>query len=312
MELARPAAPAASSGDATGTRTPPTAATRAGSRAETGAGSRAGARARSGAAPTGTQAIDRAASLLVRVVEADAPRTFGRLLAESGLPKSTASRLLSALERHGLLRRDGDGAFLPGPVLTRYAGRAGTADLVAAAQPVLERLGEKTGETVNLAVPSGGEVEQVAQVDSRYLLGAMNWVGLRVPAHCSALGKVLAAYGATGLPRGPLERRTAHTVTDRARLAAQFAEIRRIGYGVAVEELEPGLIAIAAPVRGRGGQVVAALSVSGPSIRLDQARIAEIGGLLVSEADAFSASLGTARRRPVISHITAEPGDDGQ
>lgn len=246
-----------------------------------------------GKAPTGTQAIDRAASLLVRVVEADAPQTFGRLLAESGLPKSTASRLLSALERHGLLRRDSNGAFLPGPVLTRYAGRAGTADLVSAAQPVLERLGEKTGETVNLAVLSGGEVEQVAQVDSRYLLGAMNWVGLRVPLHCSALGKVFVAFGAAELPRGPLERRTPHTITDRARLAAQFAEIRRSGYGVAVEELEPGLIAIAAPVRGRGGQVIAAISVSGPSIRLGAAQIAEIGALLVSEADAFSASLGT-------------------
>lgn len=252
----------------------------------------AGPAARRSANPTGTQAIDRAASLLVRVIEADAPQTFSRLLAESGLPKSTASRLLSALERHGLLRRDTRGAFVPGPVLTRYAGRAGIADLVTAVQPTLERLGEKTGETVNLAVLSGGEVEQVAQVDSRYLLGATNWVGLRVPLHCSALGKVFVAYGAAELPRGPLERRTQHTITDRARLAAQFAEIRRTGYGVAVEELEPGLIAVAAPVRGRGGQVIAALSVSGPSIRITPDRIAEIGELLVSESEAFSASLG--------------------
>jgi len=252
----------------------------------------AGPAARRSANPTGTQAIDRAASLLVRVIEADAPQTFSRLLTESGLPKSTASRLLSALERHGLLRRDARGAFVPGPVLTRYAGRAGIADLVTAVQPTLERLGEKTGETVNLAVPVADGVEQVAQVDSRYLLGATNWVGLRVPLHCSALGKVFVAYGAAELPRGPLERRTQHTITDRARLAAQFAEIRRTGYGVAAEELEPGLIAVAAPVRGRGGQVIAALSVSGPSIRLTPDRITEIGELLVSESEAFSASLG--------------------
>jgi len=210
----------------------------------------AGPAARRSANPTGTQAIDRAASLLVRVIEADAPQTFSRLLTESGLPKSTASRLLSALERHGLLRRDARGAFVPGPVLTRYAGRAGIADLVTAVQPTLERLGEKTGETVNLAVPVADGVEQVAQVDSRYLLGATNWVGLRVPLHCSALGKVFVAYGAAELPRGPLERRTQHTITDRARLAAQFAEIRRTGYGVAAEELEPGLIAVAARCAG--------------------------------------------------------------
>lgn len=260
---------------------------------------RSGTAASRGKSPTGTQAIDRAAGLLVRVVEADAPQTFGHLLAESGLPKSTASRLLSALERHGLLRRDGDGAFLPGPVLTRYAGRAGTADLVTAAQPVLDRLSEKTGETVNLAVLSGGrgggEVEQVAQVDSSYLLGATNWVGQRAPLHCSALGKVFVAFGAAKLPRGPLERRTPHTITDRTRLSAQFAEIRKVGYGVAIEELEPGLVAVAAPVRGRGGQLVAGITVSGPSFRLGQAQIAEIGALLVSEADAFSASLGTAQ-----------------
>jgi IclR family acetate operon transcriptional repressor len=89
-----------------------------------------------------------------------------------------------------------------------------------------------------------------------------------------------------------IDRASAST-TRTSRLAAQFAEIRRSGYGVAVEELEPGLIAIAAPVRGRGGQVIAAISVSGPSIRLGAAQIAEIGALLVSEADAFSASLGT-------------------
>lgn len=246
---------------------------------------------------SGTQAIDRAAGLLVRVIEADEPLPFSRLHAESGLSKSTASRLLSALERHGLLGRDAAGAFMPGPVLTRYASRSGIAELIAAAQPVLERLGEKTGETVNLAVPAGAEVEQVAQVDSRYLLGATNWVGLRVPLHCSALGKVFVAFGAAELPRGRLERRTPHTITDRARLAAQFAEIRRTGYGVAVEELEPGLVAIAAPVRGRGGRVIAAISVSAPTFRLDEGRIAEIGALLVSEAEELSAALASAVAR---------------
>lgn len=261
-----------------------------------GASRAARATARPGPAErrSGTQAIDRAAGLLVRVIEADEPLPFSRLHAESGLSKSTASRLLSALERHGLLGRDASGAFVPGPVLTRYASRSGLAELIAAAQPVLERLGEKTGETVNLAVPSGTEVEQVAQVDSRYLLGATNWVGLRVPLHCSALGKVFVAFGAAELPRGPLERRTPHTITDRTRLAAQFAEIRRTGYGVAVEELEPGLVAIAAPVRGRGGRVIAAISVSGPALRLDAGRIAEIGALLVSETDGLSAALGSA------------------
>src|SRR5690606_35805249 len=170
---------------------------------------------------SGTQAIDRAAGLLVRVIEADEPLPFSRLHAESGLSKSTASRLLSALERHGLLGRDAAGAVMPGPVLTRYASRSGIAELIAAAQPVLERLGEKTGETVNLAVPAGAEVEQVAQVDSHYLLGATNGEGLRVPLHCSALGQVFVAFCGARLPRCLLGPRTSTSRTGRALTAAQ-------------------------------------------------------------------------------------------
>ncbi|MBO3751305.1 IclR family transcriptional regulator [Streptosporangiaceae bacterium NEAU-GS5] len=239
----------------------------------------------------GAQAVDRAARLLVRIVESGVPQHFTILQRESGLPKSTTSRLLSALERSGLVQRDRDGAFRPGPVLARYASHAGSADLIATARPFLERLGERTGETVNLAVVSGGAVDQIAQVDSRYLLGAMNWVGLRVPLHCSALGKAFLAYGTADLPRGALERRTPQTITDRRALRAQLAEIRRIGYAVAWEELEPGLIAVAAPVQGWDGAVVAALSVSGPTVRLSRDVVAEIGALLAAEAAVLSSLL---------------------
>jgi IclR family transcriptional regulator, acetate operon repressor len=242
--------------------------------------------------PTGTRAVDRAAQLLVRVVDSAGPQPFNALLAASGLPKSTVSRLLSALERQGLLQRDRAGAFTPGPVLARYAGRAGSVELVTMAQPYLDRLGEKTGETVNLAVPTGGAVEQIAQIDSRYLLGATNWVGLRVPLHCSALGKVFLAHGAATLPEGALERRTPATITSRETLAAQLAEVRVKGYGVAREELEPGLIAVAAAVRDRDGNVVAALSISGPSVRLGPDRTAELGELVTTEAEALSVSMG--------------------
>jgi IclR family acetate operon transcriptional repressor len=246
------------------------------------------------AAAGGTQAVDRAAELLVRVIESDRPAAFTALVAASGLPKSTTSRLLAALERHGLLQRDRDGAFRPGSVLARYASHTGAADLIALAQPVLERLGDKTGETVNLAVPSGGAVEQIAQVDSRYLLGATNWVGLRVPLHCSALGKIFLAYGAATLPAGRLERCTSQTITSRAALADNLDAARRAGFAIARDELEPGLIAVAAPVHDVSGAVVAALSVSGPTVRLTNDRLDEVAALLVTEAEALSSILGHA------------------
>ena len=106
----------------------------------------------------GTQAVDRAARLLTEVVHAADPMTFTGLSAATGLAKSTTSRLLLALERNGLVRRDDHGRFLPGEMFVSFAWRGGAeAGLVAVAQPFLERLGKATGETINLGVASNGD-----------------------------------------------------------------------------------------------------------------------------------------------------------
>ena len=243
--------------------------------------------------PTGTQAVDRAALLLREVVHCPDPVTFTELTAATGLAKSTTSRLLMALERAGLVRRDAHGHFRPGEMFIRYAWRGGAeAGLTAVAQPFLEELGAATGETINLGVASGGRVEQVAQVDSTYLIGGTNWVGLSVPLHCAALGKVLLAWGAAELPPGRLERAAPKTITSRATLAADLIKVRTQGYAVTDEELEPGLIAVAAPVFRAGGVLVAALSVSGPSSRLHGDRITHAARHAVEQAAALSAALG--------------------
>src|SRR5690242_21309395 len=101
------------------------------------------------AAETGTQAIERAAQLLVRVVEAPQPPSIGELSARAGLPKSTTSRLVGALERQGLVERLGTrGRLRPGPVLLRYASRDASQALAALAQPSLRRLADESGETI--------------------------------------------------------------------------------------------------------------------------------------------------------------------
>ncbi|MFC5993574.1 IclR family transcriptional regulator [Pseudonocardia hispaniensis] len=248
-------------------------------------------------APTGTQAVDRAAALLALVVRAEGPRTFTSLVDELGLAKSTTSRLLQALERHRLLLRDRDGAFRPGPLFTLYAARHDPVhDLVDAARSTLQRIGEATAETVNLAVPRGDAVVQVAQVDSTFLLGATNWVGVDVPAHCTALGKVFYAHEALPLPAGPLEQRTPHSRTDPAALRRDLAEVVRRGFAVSREELELGLVAVAAPIRSGDGAVIAAVSVSGPTPRLGD-RLERIGKLLVNETATLSAQLGHPPRK---------------
>jgi DNA-binding IclR family transcriptional regulator len=244
-------------------------------------------------AQVGSQAVDRASALLALVVESGAPRTFTSLVDELGLAKSTTSRLLQALERSRLLQRDQSGAFRPGALFSLYAARPSALhDLVELARPTLERIGDLTEETVNLSVPRGREVVQIAQIDSKYLLGSTNWVGVDVPAHCTALGKVLYAFGALPLPLGNLERRTPHSPVDRAQLEHAFVEIRRRGWAVSLDELEVGLGAVAAPVRAVDGAVVAAVSVSGPTTRINDRGITKLGDLLVSELRGISAQLG--------------------
>jgi len=243
---------------------------------------------------TGTQAIDRAAHLLVLLVESEDGFAVGELADRAGLPKSTTSRLVRALERHGLVQRDVDGGALrPGQVLVDYARRgAGDADLIDLARPVMERLAERCGETVSLGVATVNGVDSVAQVDSRFLLGTTNWVGLRVPYHASAVGKVFLAHGVVALPAGRLERLTARTLTSREALSRQLVDVRRRGYATIVDELEPGLMAVAAPVRSALGSVIAGISISGPSVRLTPADLDRLGAHLVDETAHLSARLG--------------------
>jgi len=247
---------------------------------------------------TGTQAIDRAVSLVATVVKADEPLTFPELQAEGGLAKSTTSRLLAALERTELLERNEDGAYVAGPLFWLYATRHDPWDeLVRIAGPTMEQIGDDTRETVNLSVTRGDRVVQVAQVDSTYMLGTKDWTEADVPVHASALGKVMAAYGTLELGSGPLERITPNTITDPAALRRELATVVRNGWASTIDELEIGLTGVAVPVHGVDGEVVAALGVSGPNPRLED-RIEEIGQRLDERAKQLSGLLrrGTHKR----------------
>ncbi|HJG80457.1 MAG TPA: IclR family transcriptional regulator [Brevibacterium senegalense] len=239
----------------------------------------------------GMQSIDRAAALLTLIINASTPVSFTEMVEQSGLARSTVSRLLTSLHENGLLERMADGRYRGGPLFAAYAARFDrTEALAAAAAPTLERLGEKTGETVNLGLPSGDRVVHAAQVDSQYVLGATNWVDIEVPSHCSALGLVLHAYGVLDLPSGPLARCADGVLVSEAAREEEAHAIRTRGYAITHGDFEEGLDAVAAPVRGPGGAVLAALGISGPSVRLSP-RIDELGRLLVSEATELARGL---------------------
>jgi IclR family acetate operon transcriptional repressor len=224
---------------------------------------------------TGTQAIDRAAQLLVSVVESARPPSVGELAQQAGLPKSTTSRLVGALERQGLVQRLGErGRVRPGPVLLRYANRDASSTLVELAVPSLRRLADASGETINLAVPGPDGVEHLAQEDTAHFVGVTDWVGRRVTFELAANGKVFLAYGGV------------------RELTPELRRIRSSGYATSIDELELGLSALAAPVFGPSGEALAALSISGPSARLTSERIAALAPLLMAEATALAERLG--------------------
>ncbi len=237
----------------------------------------------------GSQAIDRAARILIRLVESDEVVTLSTLMEDTQLPKSTAARVLRALERNGLAQRRRGGGFRPGPVLVEYARRdSSVGDLATLAWPFLERLGQITGETVNVAIPTPGGVARVAQVDSNHPLGAGNWVGSRIPIHASSMGKVFMAFGAAQPPFGRLAKLGPNTITDLAALLAELENVRRQGFATTWEELEEGLCSVGAPVRGSRGTVIAALSVGAPTVRTSPERLSELSVHVVREADALS------------------------
>jgi DNA-binding IclR family transcriptional regulator len=239
-------------------------------------------------------AVDRSADLLLRVLESEEPVALTDLASASGIPKSTASRLLGALERRGLVEQDGRrGRLRPGPAILRVAERGMLErNVVELAGDSLDALSEASGETINLAVPARAGVEHVAQIESTHFLGAGQWLGRAVEYHCSANGKVFLAFGRAPLPKPPLRSYTEHTLSDPERLNAELEWVRRDGFASAVDELELGLAAVATPVRGERGDVVAALSISGPTLRMTPERIRELKGVLIDQGLALSARLG--------------------
>jgi DNA-binding IclR family transcriptional regulator len=236
------------------------------------------------------QSADRALAILAAFDEDRPTLRVSELATSLGMHKSTVSRLLATLHGRGLVRRDGE-VFSPGPELARLGILAARGlDLTEVAHEPLQRLAEATGETVNLAVREDDAALNVLQVQSSHLIGLGDWSGRALPLHCTANGKVLVAFG--GDEPAELPQRTPRTITDRAEWRAELEEIRHRGWAAAVEELELGLVAAAAPVFDARGEVVAAVSLAAPSYRLAPEALADAGERCAATAREVSALLG--------------------
>ncbi|MEV4331863.1 IclR family transcriptional regulator [Streptomyces sp. NPDC049597] len=251
-----------------------------------------------GSQPGGVQSVDRAISVL-EILAQRGEAGVSEVAVEIEVHKSTAFRLLGALEARGLVEQAGErGKYRLGFGIVRLAGAAtGRIDITQQSRPVCERLAEEIGETVNLAVKQEHYAINLYQVRGRGAVTAHNWVGQLTPLHATSSGKILLAHmpakeRAALLAEAGMKKMTSHTVTAKTKLEKNLAEVRERGYACTLEEFEVGLHAMAAPVRNRDGEVIAALSASGPVYRLTEERMHELAPVLVQGAEEISHRMG--------------------
>lgn len=254
------------------------------------------------AAPAAVQSVDRALTIL-ELLAADGRLGVSEIAALLDVHKSTASRLLATLEAHGLAEQLPDrGRYQLGLGVLRLAGATRSRmDVVQESRAVTADLAARVGETVNVVILAGRETLYLDQVSGPSALQIHNWVGRRNPIHATANGRVLLAHvsaaeretiiaAATGAD-GDLSRLTEHTLVNRQALLGDLAAVREHGYAVARDELEVGLTAVAAPIRDATGEVIASLSVSGPTFRIED-RVAAVAGEVMRAGRAVSRRMG--------------------
>ena len=247
---------------------------------------------------SGTQSVTRAINLLKMFSDTQPEWNLCDLARAAELNKTTAYRLLTALERAGMLARNGHtGAYRLGPETIALGGRAlRSNDLRSAGHAELEALARIAGEAATLEVLTGDQVLIVEEVPASYLVAPWQSIGTRYPAHATSTGKLLLAFLPEAERRAalqqPLRRLTDKTITDPDEMERQSAAIRAQGHAVAFEELEPDFVAVSAPVHNHDGQVVAAVSIGGPVTRLNAARLPEVIGMVTQAGRRISERLG--------------------
>jgi IclR family pca regulon transcriptional regulator len=223
--------------------------------------------------------------------------TLSEVARETGLTRAGARRFLLTLVDLGFVRFDGKRFRLAPKVLSLGYAYLSSLSLPGIAEPHLEWLVGETHESSSMSVLDGGDIVYVARVPtSRIMTVAIN-VGTRFPAYATSMGRVLLAglddaALASYLAQVVVDPLTAYTVTSADQLRAKVLEVRRLGYGLVDQELEPGLRSLAAPVRNKAGRVVAAVNVSSHVSRItkEKARRQFLPPLLEAAA-AISADL---------------------
>jgi IclR family acetate operon transcriptional repressor len=247
---------------------------------------------------TAVQSLDRALRILAIVAEGDG-LSLSEVAGRSGLAASTAYRMLTTLQTHGMVEfaeqqqlwSIGVEAFRIGSAFLR------SRKLVDRARSVMQELMEKTGETANLGVAEDDYVVFISQVETHQAIRAFFRPGTRSPFHASGIGKAILAYLSPNrvvaiVEKTGLESFTAMTLSHRNDLEADLEGIRARGWSVDDEERYPGMRCVAAAIFNEFAEPVGGISISGPTVRVTPDRLAVIGPEVHDAAAAVTTMIG--------------------
>lgn len=245
------------------------------------------------------QSVARALTIIDTMAEAGGELALNEISGRLGLAKTTVHGLISTLKVFGYVQQSSfNGKYRLGVRLFEVGNIVSNGwEVRVVAVPYIQKLVEEMGETVHLAMLDKQEVLYIDKRESSGSLRIVSQVGMRLPAHCTGVGKVLMAHLAPEERRQivelkGLQRYTRNTITDPAALEAELERVKKQGYAVDNEEIMDSLRCVAAPIRDQGGNVVSAVSISGPISRMQGARFQKALDLCVATAHEISADLG--------------------
>ncbi|MFO1444840.1 IclR family transcriptional regulator [Bacillus sp. Bva_UNVM-123] len=218
--------------------------------------------------------------------------------------KSSVFRILSTLVQYGYVEQDKlSGKYKLGYTFLEISSRLlESIDLREEARPFLKELENETNEVIHLVVYDEGEVVYIEKLEGNEILRMHSKVGKRAPMHCTSVGKAILAHLQTSTVLEILERKgmqvhTSNTITDKNVILQELVEIRKKGFALDLEENEYGITCIAAPIFDHVGKVIAAVSVSGPSIRMNNERLIKLQPSIIKIGKGLSARLGYAHKK---------------
>ena len=220
------------------------------------------------------------------------------LAQQTKLPKTTTLRLLTTLVDNKYVVKDNNDRYYLSMKMFAVGSKALThIDLIDISRPIAQALREKTGETVHMGILDENKVLYVLKNESNYTIRMYSRIGRRCPLHCTAIGKCLLTdkgedFLEEYIQSGAFVSYTPKTISTKEALVQELEKVKSQGYAIDNEEHEPQIVCVAAPIRDHEGNVVAAISVSTPTFRLDETKLNNNCSLVVEYANKISDILG--------------------